>query len=145
MFQNITQSYTLSDASGEIFIMLVVSMVLGMMLGWLLKPVNNNKHQEDGKEIRWTTAAKQDDDLQMIEGVGPAIEKLLNKHWVMSFHDIIQCDVSGLEDILEIGWSRFKMHIPTTWPDQAVLADSEKWSELEEYQDILNAGNNKKV
>jgi hypothetical protein len=36
------------------------------------------------------------------------------------------------------------MHIPTTWPDQARLASAWKWSELEEYQDILSEGKIKK-
>jgi predicted flap endonuclease-1-like 5' DNA nuclease len=70
--------------------------------------------------------------------VGPAIEKLLKKHGVHTFSDIISTDVSGLEEVLKQGGSKFKMHVPATWPDQARLADSQKWSELEEYQDILN-------
>ena len=33
------------------------------------------------------------DDLQLIEGVGPAIEKLFHKHGIMSFKDIVKADV----------------------------------------------------
>jgi predicted flap endonuclease-1-like 5' DNA nuclease len=70
--------------------------------------------------------------------VGPAIEKLLKKHGVHTYADIIASDVPGLNEILKLGGTKFKMHIPTTWPDQAALADTQKWSELEEYQNILN-------
>ncbi|MCD5375176.1 50S ribosomal protein L27, partial [Candidatus Gracilibacteria bacterium] len=86
------------------------------------------------------TAGNENNDLQLIEGIGPAIEKLLNKHDINSYVDIIAAGVSGLEEILEAGGSRFKIHVPTTWPDQARLANNQKWSELEEYQDILKAG-----
>ena len=80
------------------------------------------------------------DNLQMIEGVGPKIEKLMNKHGVRTFADVVSSDVTGLEDILLAGWPRYQVHSPTTWPDQARLAMQGKWSELEEYQGILNRG-----
>jgi nucleotidyltransferase/DNA polymerase involved in DNA repair len=139
MFQNVSQSYTLADASSEIALMLLWAFILGMMLWWLLKPSDSNSYEE---EIIEKSPMKdwKEDDLQLIEGVGPAIEKLLKKHGIQNFEDMVNADVSGLEEILEEGWSRFKKHVPTTWPDQARLADKGKWSELEEYQDILNAG-----
>ncbi len=141
MFNNVSQTYSLTDASSEILLMLLGAFIIGMMLGWLLKP--NNK----GVSIAtwaWVLAKKatvspiKADDLQMIEWVGPAIEKLLHKHGIQTYAEVMMADVSGLEDILEKGGARFKMHTPTTWPDQARLADAGKWSELEEYQDILN-------
>jgi hypothetical protein len=36
------------------------------------------------------------------------------------------------------------MHNPVTWPDQAKLAMQKKWTELEEYQDILNKAKSNK-
>lgn len=140
MFKNVSQSYTLADASSEIAIMLLGAFILGMMFAWVLKPstktVESNKKTDHVKKK--VVIAK--DDLLLIEGIGPAIEKLLHKHGVTSFKDIVKADVSWLEDILESWWSRFKMHTPTTWPDQARLASKWKWSELEEYQEILNGG-----
>ena len=35
-------------------------------------------------------------------------------------------------------------HNPAAWPDQARLASEEKWSEFEEYQEILNKVKKKK-
>ena len=143
MLQNITPSTTLSAASSEIAIIFLWTLILGMALGWLLKPTASSKTQSEDVATA-SLALPADDDLQMIEGVGPAIEKLLNKHEVYNFQDIIDAGVPGLEEILETGGSRFKMHIPTTWPDQARLASAWKWSELEEYQDILSEGKIKK-
>jgi hypothetical protein len=138
MFQNVSQSYTLADASIEIALMFLWTFILGALLAWFIKP-SWEIFEEDIEEvvIPFIPAVKEDD-LQLIEWVGPAIEKLLKKHDIETYKDIINADVSGLEEILEAGGTRFKAHVPTTWPDQARLADTWKWSELEEYQDILN-------
>ena len=45
-----------------------------------------------------------------------------------------------LKDILAAAGNRYKMHDPTTWPQQAKLADEGKWDELKTLQDELNAG-----
>lgn len=145
MFKNVSQSYTLADASSEIGIMLLGAFILWMMFAWLLKPRYKKEDNSSIKAATKPTYAKKKvviakDDLQLIEGVGPAIEKLFHKHGIMSFKDIVKADVEWLEDILELGWNRFKAHSPTTWPDQARLASKWKWSELEEYQEILNGG-----
>ena len=34
----------------------------------------------------------------------------------------------------------FKMHNPTTWPDQAAFARDGKWAELKKWQDELDGG-----
>lgn len=168
MFQNITTDYTLADASGEIFIMLLWAFLLGILLGWVLKPrkyitqkvvsAAELKGTSYTKNKKWTTksvmtsstasaiwvsndaTARVADDLKLIEWVGPKLEKLLNKHGVSTFKDVVDTDVPGLEDIILAGGPRFQVHSPTTWPDQARLAMQEKWKELEEYQSILNGG-----
>lgn len=96
---------------------------------------------EWGDEVKKIKKPKTEkDNLQMIEGVWPKIEKLMNKHGVRTFADVVDTDVSGLEDILLAGWPRYQVHSPTTWPDQARLAKDWKWWELEEYQWILSGG-----
>ncbi len=174
MFDNITQTYNLTDASIEIALMLFWAFLLGMILAWLLKPSKYVVQKVvSASAIAWVTSysaskkpkkasatidisepeeitpvvAKKEkkvkaekDDLQRIEGVGPKIEKLMNKHGVRTFADVVSSDVTGLEDILLAGGPRYQVHSPTTWPDQARLAMEGKWSELEEYQEILNWG-----
>lgn len=169
MLENVTESYTLADASMEIFLMLLGAFVLGMILGWLLKPskyvtqkvvsaaelmgtsyVANKRTQtrssptvKKAASKATLSAATQTDNLQIIEWVGPKLEKLLNKHHVHTFKDVVNTDVAWLEDIILAGWPRYQVHSPTTWPDQAKLAMQGKWSELEEYQWILNGGRKK--
>jgi len=138
MFQNVAQTYTLADASSEIALMLLGAFILWATLGWLIKPSGVYSSWSDVWAV--SLESQKEDDLQLIEWIGPAIEKLLHKHAITGFEDISRVGVSWLEDILEWAWARFKMHVPTTWPDQAKLAASGKWSELEEYQEILNGG-----
>lgn len=84
------------------------------------------------------------DDLQLIEWIGPALEKILQQNGVHTYKDIIDLDISWLESLLESLGGRYSSYNPTTWPDQANLAYRKKWSELEEYQEILKASNKKK-
>lgn len=142
MFQNLTQTSNLITASSEIAILFGITLSLGIMLWWLIKPSKNHEVLKNKKNtpatVKRPVLEKKEDDLQLIEGIGPAIEKLLHKHEINTYQDMVKLDVSGLDDILEQGGVRFKKHIPTTWPDQARLASAWKWSELEEYQEILN-------
>ena len=149
MFQNLNQSYTLVDASMEIFTIFLGAFVLGMMLGWLLKPSKNmgTQTKKEGyiaaKKSNKNGDVRGEDDLQVIEWIGPKTEAFLKKNNITSFKSMIHKDVSWLEEILKSWWSKFQIHNPTTWPDQAGLAMDEKWSELEEYQKILNSGKKK--
>jgi len=158
MFENINTDYTWADASFEIFVMLLVAFTIWMLLGWILKPSKKYVKKIITPTKLWYVATKKwasasasvnvvendvSDDLKIIEGIGPKIEKHLNTHGVYTFGDIISEDVVGLEAILLEGWSKLRMHSPTTWPDQAALARDAKWSELEEYQEILNGGRKK--
>jgi hypothetical protein len=36
--------------------------------------------------------------------------------------------------------NRYKMHDPTTWPDQAKMADQGEWDKLKKWQDELEGG-----
>jgi predicted flap endonuclease-1-like 5' DNA nuclease len=89
--------------------------------------------------------SKKKDDLTKIEGVGPAIRKLLNKYKIMSFKDLSKVSVKDLRDVLDSKGSMYSMHDPTTWVKQAKLASQEKWEELEKYQAELDGGIKKKV
>jgi predicted flap endonuclease-1-like 5' DNA nuclease len=136
------------DASMEIFTILLWAFTLGMILGWLLKP---NTKGENAAIVKSSVKSKkifqkslQEDDLQLIEWIWPKIEELLQKKWVSSFKTVVEMDVEGLESILSEGWKKFLIHSHATWPDQAKLAMKWKWSELEEYQEILNKNKKKK-
>ena len=152
MFQNITLSAAGSSASIEIFIMLVGSFLLWVLYSYLSQ-TNTREVIDDQKEkqniskkavkVPPVIAPKQWDDLQLIEWIGPAIEKLMHKNDIYTYKQIISLDIAGLEELLENAWWRYATQNPTTWPDQADLAKRKKWSELEEYQDILKQSKKK--
>ncbi|WP_044046650.1 helix-hairpin-helix domain-containing protein [Niabella soli] len=79
-------------------------------------------------------------DLTKIEGVGPAIAKLLEKENIHSFKDLSKATAKKLKEILDAAGSKFAMHNPKSWPKQAKLAAAEKWEELKALQDELIGG-----
>lgn len=80
------------------------------------------------------------DDLKAIEGVGPAIEKLLHEGGIKTWRGLAETSVDRIKSILAAGGSRFQLADPTTWPKQAELAADGKFDELQEYQDFLDGG-----
>lgn len=82
----------------------------------------------------------QKDDLKKVEGIGPKIESLLAEAGIVSFADLAKADSKVLKAILEKAGSRYKMHDPTTWPQQAKLALDGKWEALEKLQAELKGG-----
>lgn len=78
--------------------------------------------------------------LQVIEGVGPKIEKLMHQAGLMTFQDVAKAPLATLKKVLEEAGSRFRMHDPSTWAEQAKLAHEGKWNELSKLQDKLKGG-----
>ena len=80
------------------------------------------------------------DDLKIVEGIGPKIEGLLKAGDINTWAELAVAPVERLQEILTAAGSRYKMHNPSTWPQQAGLAATGKWDELEKLQDELNGG-----
>lgn len=80
------------------------------------------------------------DDLKKIEGIGPKISELLQNGGIKTFAQLADAKVEKLKEILEAAGSRYKMHDPTTWPQQSALAATGKWDELKVLQDELQGG-----
>ncbi|RYU95707.1 hypothetical protein [Emticicia agri] len=80
------------------------------------------------------------DDLKIVEGIGPKIEELFNKAGIYTFAQLADTPVTRMKEILDKAGSRFQIHDPTTWADQAVLARDGKWDELKKWQDELYKG-----
>ncbi len=89
-------------------------------------------------------AAKVDDsvkdDLTKVEGIGPKIKGLLNNDGIWSFKQLSEAVVSRLQKILDDAGSRYRVHNPKTWADQAKMAAEGKWDELKKWQDELKGG-----
>ncbi len=80
------------------------------------------------------------DDLKIVEGIGPKIEKLLNNEGILTFAQLAIASPERIKEILVAAGTRFQMHDPTTWPQQSALARDGKFDELKTWQDELNKG-----
>jgi len=79
-------------------------------------------------------------DLTIIEGVGPKLKQILTDAGFGTFDAVAAAKVADLKAVLAAAGNRYKMHNPTTWPQQATLAAAEKWAELKTLQDELDGG-----
>ena len=84
-------------------------------------------------------AVKQND-LKVVEGIGPKIAELFHSHNVKTWQDLSQCSVEKCTEVLRAGGKRFEIHKPFTWPKQAKLAHEGQWIKLKEWQDVLDKG-----
>jgi small subunit ribosomal protein S1 len=98
---------------------------------------------QEAEEVRKPAAAKgksASDDLKKIEGIGPKIAELLAEAGIADYKALADADVEVIKGVLDEAGSRYKMHDPTTWPEQARLASEGKWDELKEMQENLKGG-----
>ena len=65
---------------------------------------------------------------------------MLNDAGILTFASLASTDVAKIKDVLLAAGNRYKMHDPTTWPQQAALAADGKWDELKKWQDELDGG-----
>lgn len=85
-------------------------------------------------------AASAKDDLKIVEGIGPKIESLLNEDGIHTWLQLSQSEIPRLQKILDEAGPRYRIHDPSTWPQQALLAHEGKWEQLEKLQDELKGG-----
>ncbi len=87
--------------------------------------------------------ANKRDDLKIIEGIGPAIEKLLNANGIENFNQLATEKVANLERILDEAGPRFRVHVPETWTDQAKLLNDGKIEAFNKLTEQLKGGRRK--
>ena len=80
------------------------------------------------------------DDLTKIEGIGPKIAQLLIDGGIATFAALAKAKLDSVQAILTAAGSRYQMHDPKTWSDQAQLAADGEWEKLKTWQDALNRG-----
>ena len=81
------------------------------------------------------------DNLQIVEGVGPKVEVILENAGIQTWGDLAAKTPEELRVILAA--AGLGMMNPDTWPQQAQLAHEGKWDELIEYQRFLGGGREK--
>ncbi len=80
------------------------------------------------------------DDLKLVEGIGPKIEGLLNEADIHTWEDLANAPTEKVQAILDEAGPRYRMHDPATWSKQARLAADAQWEELEALQENLKGG-----
>ena len=104
--------------------------------------VRRAKRSGDATESPATSgdAGGESDDLTRIEGIGPKIAGILAEAGITTYAALAATPVERLRELLDAAGPRFRMHDPTTWPEQAHLAASGEWDALEELQERLVGG-----
>jgi len=116
--------------------------IIGLILGLvaiLLIILGIKKEKEPITEILISTpavpetkVAPSEDDLTVIEGIGPKMADLLKLNGITSFAQLAATEISFLEKMLrDKGWQFAK---PNSWPEQASLAAAGKMDELKDLQ-----------
>ncbi len=80
------------------------------------------------------------DDLKLVEGIGPKIEQLFHGFNIKTWKALSETPVAKCREVLTSGGDRFKMHDPSSWPMQAKMCYEGKWKELARWQDEHKGG-----
>ncbi len=80
------------------------------------------------------------DDLTVIEGIGEKTKELFHFHGINTWKLLSECSVTKCKIVLERGGDMFRIHNPSTWPEQAKLAYENDWSALLKWQNQLQGG-----
>lgn len=80
------------------------------------------------------------DDLKVVEGIGPKIEGLFHNFGIKTWKALGEASIEKCQEVLNSGGDRYRIHKPNTWPKQAKLAYQGKWKELKKWQDDLDGG-----
>lgn len=78
------------------------------------------------------------DDLTLVEGIGPKIQKLLETNGIRTYGDLAHADAEKLRKIMNE--NNLRIADPSTWPKQGQLLADGKMDELKVYQDRLKGG-----
>ena len=106
----------------------------------LSEPTEERPRIDTGRMVAVLGKTYAFDDLKLVEGIGPAIEKHLKHAGIETWADLASADLDRLRSILDDAGPNYRIHNPKTWPDQASLARDGKWDELKEFQDFLSGG-----
>ncbi len=75
-----------------------------------------------------------EDNLQVVEGIGPKIEGLLKEAGINSWAALAGAAPETLLKILDEAGPRYRMHNPERWSHEARLASEGKWDDLIQFQ-----------
>jgi predicted flap endonuclease-1-like 5' DNA nuclease len=80
------------------------------------------------------------DDLKIIEGIGPKIADLFIAAGIKTWKDLSETSLEKAQSILKAAGDRYAIHNPGTWSRQAKMMNEGKWGELKAWQVTLDSG-----
>jgi predicted flap endonuclease-1-like 5' DNA nuclease len=80
------------------------------------------------------------DDLKIVEGIGPKIEELYHAAGIKTWKALSETSLEKSQSILDGAGERYAIHNPGTWARQSELAYLGKWQELKDWQNTLDGG-----
>jgi predicted flap endonuclease-1-like 5' DNA nuclease len=80
------------------------------------------------------------DDLKIIEGIGPKIADLFIAAGIKTWKDLSETSLEKAKSMLDAAGDRYSIHNPGTWARQAKMMHEGKWKELKTWQDTLDGG-----
>lgn len=80
------------------------------------------------------------DTLQIIEGIGPKMNEVLNENGILNFSNLADKTPVELRAILDKYGDKYRIIDPNTWPQQATMAKNKGWNELIAFQKTLDTG-----
>lgn len=83
------------------------------------------------------------DDLKIVEGIGPKIEKVLKGAGIGDWKALASSSPDKIREVLVAAAPHYRIHDPSSWPTQADMALNGKWEELVASQKDLDAGKDK--
>ncbi len=75
-----------------------------------------------------------DDNLQIIEGIGPKMEQVLKENGIKNLENLSTTNAEQLRTILDKYGDKYRIIDPTDWTQQARLANNKKWDDLIRFQ-----------
>lgn len=87
----------------------------------------------------WFTAIGTDT-LQIIEGIGPKMNEVLNENGVLTFSNLADKTPDELRAILDKYGDKYRIIDPNTWSQQAAMAKDKEWNKLIAFQKTLDTG-----
>jgi predicted flap endonuclease-1-like 5' DNA nuclease/uncharacterized protein YneF (UPF0154 family) len=107
----------------------------------IVEPTKTAKKTTAGKKtVAKTPVSGTKNDLKVIEGIGPAIEKLLNAKNINTYKELADSKIEVIQEILNEGGPRFAMHSPETWPMQAQLLFENRMEDFKKLTEELKGG-----
>jgi large subunit ribosomal protein L17 len=142
-----------ADKIGWVWYLLLVLAVLAGIIWWIYQ--QSKKQSEQPSQSQFIAQQKQklskepdlprreraEDDLTMIEGIGPKVARVLKDVGITNFDALSNADPVEVKNVLnEAG---LQMMSPDGWIEQAQYAAKEDWDGLEKLQDELKGGRRK--